>query len=61
METFDLEERAADPVYALGRLKLPKQVDVRSPKSRRDLASSIRDTGSLATSSAPSRGGWSRP
>jgi ATP-dependent RNA helicase HelY len=33
------------PVRVLGRLKLPKQVDVRSPKSRRDLAASIRNTG----------------
>ena len=33
------------PVQPLGRLKLPKQVDVRSPKLRRDLASSIRSTG----------------
>ncbi|WP_310275805.1 DEAD/DEAH box helicase [Haloactinomyces albus] len=33
------------PVEALDRIKLPKHVDVRSPKSRRDLASSIRNTG----------------
>lgn len=33
------------PVEALGRVKLPKQVDVRSPRSRRDLASTLRNTG----------------
>ncbi|GAA2359420.1 DEAD/DEAH box helicase [Saccharopolyspora halophila] len=33
------------PVEALGKLKLPKHVDTRSPKSRRDLASSLRSTG----------------
>ncbi|HEX7659808.1 MAG TPA: DEAD/DEAH box helicase [Pseudonocardiaceae bacterium] len=33
------------PVEALGQMKLPKQVDIRSPKSRRDLASSLRNTG----------------
>jgi ATP-dependent RNA helicase HelY len=33
------------PVEALGRMRLPKHVDVRSPKSRRDLASSLRNTG----------------
>ncbi len=33
------------PVEPLGRMKLPKRVDVRSPKSRRDLASSLRNTG----------------
>jgi ATP-dependent RNA helicase HelY len=33
------------PVEALGRVKLPKQVDLRSPRSRRDLASSLRNTG----------------
>jgi ATP-dependent RNA helicase HelY len=33
------------PVEALGRVKLPKQVDLRSPKSRRDLASTLRNTG----------------
>jgi ATP-dependent RNA helicase HelY len=33
------------PVEALGRVRLPKQVDVRSPKSRRDLASALRNTG----------------
>ncbi|KAA5832048.1 DEAD/DEAH box helicase [Saccharopolyspora hirsuta] len=33
------------PVEPLGKLKLPKHVDTRSPKSRRDLASSLRNTG----------------
>jgi ATP-dependent RNA helicase HelY len=33
------------PVHALGRVKLPKQVDTRSPRSRRDLASTLRNTG----------------
>jgi ATP-dependent RNA helicase HelY len=37
------------PVEALGKLKLPKHVDTRSPKSRRDLASSLRNTGLSAT------------
>jgi ATP-dependent RNA helicase HelY len=33
------------PVEVLGHIRLPKQVDVRSPKSRRDLAATIRNTG----------------
>jgi ATP-dependent RNA helicase HelY len=33
------------PVEALGRVKLPKQVDLRSPRSRRDLASTLRASG----------------
>jgi ATP-dependent RNA helicase HelY len=41
------------PVEALGRVKLPKQVDLRSPRSRRDLASTLRNTGI----EAPGRGG----
>ncbi|UVS79045.1 RNA helicase [Actinokineospora sp. UTMC 2448] len=40
------------PVEPLGRVRLPKQVDIRSPKSRRDLASSLRATGI----EAPGRG-----
>ncbi|USX55716.1 RNA helicase [Lentzea sp. HUAS12] len=40
------------PVEVLGHIRLPKQVDVRSPRSRRDLASTIRNTGI----SLPSRG-----
>ncbi|MBK0866963.1 DEAD/DEAH box helicase [Saccharopolyspora sp. HNM0986] len=35
----------SSPVEALGRMKLPKHVDTRSPKSRRDLASGLRETG----------------
>ncbi|WP_436499327.1 DEAD/DEAH box helicase [Actinokineospora sp. HUAS TT18] len=34
-----------NPVTALGRVRLPKQVDVRSPRSRRDLASTLRAAG----------------
>ncbi|TCP50900.1 ATP-dependent RNA helicase HelY [Tamaricihabitans halophyticus] len=44
------------PVTSLGKVKLPKQVDTRSPKSRRDLASSLRNTGITA----PGRGGGRR-
>ncbi|MBE9376462.1 DEAD/DEAH box helicase [Saccharopolyspora sp. HNM0983] len=33
------------PVESLGKIKLPKHVDTRSPKSRRDLASTLRNTG----------------
>ncbi|MGW6935423.1 DEAD/DEAH box helicase [Lentzea sp. NPDC054927] len=40
------------PVEVLGHIRLPKQVDVRSPKSRRDLAATIRNTGITV----PSRG-----
>ena len=40
------------PVEALGRIRLPKQVDLRSPRSRRDLASTLRNTGI----EAPGRG-----
>jgi ATP-dependent RNA helicase HelY len=36
------------PVEVLGRLKLPKQVDIRSPRSRRDLASSLLNAGIVA-------------
>jgi ATP-dependent RNA helicase HelY len=36
------------PVEVLGHMRLPKQVDVRSPKSRRDLAASVRNTGIVA-------------
>jgi ATP-dependent RNA helicase HelY len=35
----------SSPVESLGRMRLPKQINVRSPQSRRDLASSLRDTG----------------
>jgi ATP-dependent RNA helicase HelY len=33
------------PVEALGRMRLPKNVDWRSPRIRRDLANSLRETG----------------
>ncbi|EHR61753.1 DEAD/DEAH box helicase [Saccharomonospora cyanea] len=33
------------PVEPLGRLKLPKHVELRSPKTRRDIASSLRNLG----------------
>ncbi|MEV6608426.1 DEAD/DEAH box helicase [Kutzneria sp. NPDC051319] len=33
------------PVVALGRMRLPKNVDWRSPRIRRDLANGLRDTG----------------
>ena len=36
------------PVEVLGRMKLGRQVDTRSPKSRRDLAASLRATGIVA-------------
>ncbi|HEY1573056.1 MAG TPA: RNA helicase [Pseudonocardiaceae bacterium] len=36
------------PVEALGRLRLPKQVDVRSPRSRRELADNLRNAGIAA-------------
>ncbi|MFJ6676931.1 DEAD/DEAH box helicase [Actinosynnema sp. NPDC091369] len=36
------------PVEVLGKMRLPKQVDTRSPKSRRDLAASLRATGIVA-------------
>ncbi|WP_447002813.1 DEAD/DEAH box helicase [Saccharothrix isguenensis] len=36
------------PVEVLGTMRLPKQVDTRSPKSRRDLAASLRATGIVA-------------
>jgi ATP-dependent RNA helicase HelY len=42
------------PVTALGRMRLPKRVDHRAPRVRRDLASSLRSTGIVAPS-APRR------
>ena len=33
------------PVEPLGRIKLPKHVELRSPKTRRDIASHLRDSG----------------
>ncbi|RJQ79928.1 DEAD/DEAH box helicase [Pseudonocardiaceae bacterium YIM PH 21723] len=44
------------PVQALGTMRLPKHVDVRSPRVRRDTAASLRDTGITAPSSGK-RGG----
>ncbi|MGQ0839012.1 DEAD/DEAH box helicase [Actinokineospora sp.] len=46
-----------NPVAALGRVKLPKQVDIRSPRSRRDLASALRDTGIEAPARTRRRSG----
>jgi ATP-dependent RNA helicase HelY len=40
------------PVEPLGRVRLPKQVDIRSPRSRRDLAATLQNTGI----SVPTRG-----
>ena len=45
------------PVEALGRVKLPKQVDLRSPRSRRDLAATLRNTGIEAPGRDRRRGG----
>jgi ATP-dependent RNA helicase HelY len=47
------------PVAALGHVKLPKQVDLRSPRSRRDLASTLRNTGIEAPARDRRRGGGS--
>jgi ATP-dependent RNA helicase HelY len=45
------------PVEALGRVRLPKQVDLRSPQSRRNLASTLRNTGIQAPGRATRRTG----
>ncbi|MEV4319834.1 DEAD/DEAH box helicase [Actinocrispum sp. NPDC049592] len=45
------------PVEPLGRIRLPKQVDVRSPKSRRDLASTLQNTGITVPTRAKRRSG----
>ncbi|MDQ3404583.1 MAG: RNA helicase, partial [Actinomycetota bacterium] len=45
------------PVAALGRVRLPKQVDVRSPKSRRDLAATVRAAGIETPARARRRSG----
>ncbi len=45
------------PVEPLGRIRLPKQVDVRSPKSRRDLASTLQNTGITIPTRAKRRSG----
>ena len=44
------------PVEALGRMRLPKNVDWRSPRIRRDLAASLRETGITAPHRAGRRG-----
>jgi ATP-dependent RNA helicase HelY len=48
-----------EPVRPLGRMRLPRRVDHRAPRVRRDLASSLRSTGIVAPSSPRrrSRGG----
>lgn len=38
------------PVETLGRMRLPRRVDHRTPRVRRDLASALRDTGIVAPS-----------
>ncbi|MET0136173.1 MAG: DEAD/DEAH box helicase [Kibdelosporangium sp.] len=45
------------PVEALGRVRLPKQVDIRSPRSRRDLAATLLNTGISAPTRAKRRSG----
>ncbi|MBM7775088.1 ATP-dependent RNA helicase HelY [Actinokineospora baliensis] len=45
------------PVEALGRVRLPKQVDIRSPKSRRDLAATVRAAGIEAPARVRRRSG----
>ncbi|MGH3614396.1 MAG: DEAD/DEAH box helicase, partial [Pseudonocardia sp.] len=44
------------PVEALGRMRLPKKVDHRTPRGRRDLASSLRNMGIQAPSRPRRRG-----
>nr|WP_255425340.1 DEAD/DEAH box helicase [Pseudonocardia petroleophila] len=44
------------PVEALGRMRLPRRVDHRAPRVRRDLASSLRNTGIVAPSTPRRRG-----
>ncbi|MFC5994697.1 DEAD/DEAH box helicase [Pseudonocardia hispaniensis] len=44
------------PVTPLGRMRLPKRVDHRSPRARRDLASSLRNTGIEAPAPRQRRG-----
>ncbi|GAA5154618.1 DEAD/DEAH box helicase [Pseudonocardia eucalypti] len=43
------------PVQALGRMRLPKRVDHRVPRVRRDLASSLRNTGIQPPAKPPRR------
>ena len=47
------------PVAALGRMRLPKRVDHRVPRVRRDLASALRDTGIEAPTPGRRRSGGS--
>jgi ATP-dependent RNA helicase HelY len=50
----------SEPVEVLGRMKLPKRVDHRVPRVRRDLSSSLRNTGiQPPVSGRRRRGGWS--
>nr|WP_226363812.1 DEAD/DEAH box helicase [Pseudonocardia abyssalis] len=44
------------PVEALGRMRLPRRVDHRAPRVRRDLASSLRGTGIVAPTTPRRRG-----
>jgi ATP-dependent RNA helicase HelY len=44
------------PVAPLGRMRLPKRVDHRAPRVRRDLASSLRNTGIVAPAVSRRRG-----
>jgi ATP-dependent RNA helicase HelY len=45
------------PVAALGRMRLPKRVDHRVPRVRRDLASALRETGIVAPTPGRRRSG----
>ncbi|HZG90528.1 MAG TPA: DEAD/DEAH box helicase [Pseudonocardia sp.] len=45
-----------EPVRPLGRMRLPRRVDHRTPRVRRDLASSLRSTGIVAPTPARRRG-----
>ena len=47
------------PVAALGRMRLPKRVDHRVPRVRRDLASALRETGIIAPVPGRRRSGGS--
>ena len=48
------------PVRSLGRMRLPKRVDHRTPRVRRDLASALRETGIVAPADSRRRGSGSR-
>src|SRR5207248_10477231 len=45
------------PVEPLGRIRLPKHVELRSPKTRRDIASSLRNAGISLPSRQKQRSG----